>query len=172
MFPVHEKNNFLSFGFGRHLMWAYFHVVWELKQKLTLLFWLDCVCSSVRSQRKCRWSSSGLPLHGCCFQPVWRRPLFRTTAECCNWECGAGRDPTRGNSQSPHCIPAVVSHLPQHLIHKGHQCFPQWSSLLRPLRKLCLCFWPSDGPSLPLSAPSFCFGLGRAYALSSIRRVQ
>ncbi len=74
MFPFHEKNYFLSFRFGLHLMWVYLHVVWELKQKLMLLFWLDCVCCSVRSQRKCRWSASGLPLHGCCSQPVWWRP--------------------------------------------------------------------------------------------------
>ncbi len=103
-------------------------------------------------------------------EAAFSRPARSGPAECCNWECGGGRDPTRGNSLSPHCIPAVMSHLPQHLIQTGHLCFPQRSLLSRPLRKLSECFWHSDGPSfLPLAAPSFCFGLRCAHALHSIK---
>ncbi len=149
----------LSLWFGLHLMRVYLHVVWELKQKRMLLFWLDCVCCSVRSQRKCRWSASGLPLHACCSQPSGggriSRPARSGPAECCNWECGGGRDPTRGNSLSPHCSTAFMSHLPQHLIQTGHLCFPQRSLLSRPLRKLSECFWHLDGPSFPSSVCSF-----------------
>lgn len=154
--------------FCLYLMWVYLHFVWELKKKHTLLFWLDSVCCSARSQRKCRWSASGLPLHGCCSQTVWRRPLFSRPARSgaakrCNWKCG--RDP---NSQSPHCIPRVSEPPPTASYANRPLMLSSAELAFKGLWGSCLYMFLT----LPLSAPSFCFGLGSAHALRSIRGVQ
>lgn len=134
-----EELFFLSFCLCLHLMWVYLHFVWELKKKL--LFWLDC-CSA-RSQRKCRWSASGLPLHGCCSQPIWWRPLFRGQPEVVQPNAVIESVEVAG-IQTVYLLtasPQALSHLPQHLMQTGRLCYPRRSSRSRPLRQLSVCFW-------------------------------
>lgn len=109
----------------------------------TPLFWLDCVCCSARSQRKCRWSASGLPLHGCCSQPIWWRPLFRGQPEVVQPNAVIESVEVAG-IQTVYLLtasPQALSHLPQHLMQTGRLCYPQRSSHLRPRRQLSVCFW-------------------------------
>lgn len=81
MFPVHENNIFFCL-YGLVSIWCEYIYTSSENSSRNLCYYFDyCVCCSVRSQRKCRWSASGLPLHACCSQPVWRRPLFHGQPE-------------------------------------------------------------------------------------------
>lgn len=52
------------------------------------------------------------------------RPAWSGPAACCNSDSGGGRDPTRGNSPSPHCIPAAGESPPTCYANTHRLCFP------------------------------------------------